>query len=226
MLTHLIANAGSSRWHGTQTARHWPVEARTRPSNSGTPTRVSACRPWPGTQICEIFFFSFCRPIFFSFAWVASCADSSYRNRRVFSVVYSPDGIRIASGSFDKTLKIWNAQTGQCVSTRGHSEYVAAISYSCLFSSVWCVLTIEHFTGLSSVFASDRMASTLLVEAGTKPSGYGRRRRAIANRRALRVSLSKKNPRTFSNNFLCACWLTWMLSGTSMPWSGAPTASL
>jgi WD40 repeat protein len=70
-------------------------------------------------------------------------------------VVYSPDGTKIASGSYDKTLKIWNAQTGQCVSTRGHSGYVAAISYSCLFSSVRCVLTIEHRSVCSVCFRPD-----------------------------------------------------------------------
>ncbi len=36
-----------------------------------------------------------------------------------------------------------------------------------LVSNVWCVLTIEHFQGLSGVFVSVRMASTLLVEAVT-----------------------------------------------------------
>ena len=67
-------------------------------------------------------------------------------------------------------MKIWNTKTGKCDSTlSGHSRYVTAVSYSCLFSNVWCVLTIEHFTGLSTVFATARMASTLLVEAGTKP---------------------------------------------------------
>ena len=52
-------------------------------------------------------------------------------------MVYSPDGKNIASGSGDKTIKVWNAQTGQCVSTlNGHSRYVTAVSYSCLFSNV------------------------------------------------------------------------------------------
>jgi hypothetical protein len=36
-----------------------------------------------------------------------------------------------------------------------------------LVSNVWCVLTIEHFPGLSGVFVSVRMANTLLVEAVT-----------------------------------------------------------
>jgi hypothetical protein len=30
----------------------------------------------------------------------------------------------------------------------GTPRYVTAVSYSCLFSNVWCVLTIEHFTDL------------------------------------------------------------------------------
>jgi len=99
-------------------------------------------------------------------------------------VVYSPDGTKIASGSGDKTLKIWNAQTGQFVSTlSGHSKYVTAVSYSCLFSNVWCVLTIEHFTALSSVFASVQMVRKWPVEARTKPLRYGRRRLARACRR-------------------------------------------
>ena len=110
-------------------------------------------------------------------------------NGRVRSVAYSPDGKNIASGSDDKTIKVWNAQTGHCLSTlnvdsevrgisfspcgdtlavgcdngnvllvdavivvvkrslSGHSTYVTAVSYSCLFSNLWCVLTIEPFTG-------------------------------------------------------------------------------
>jgi WD40 repeat protein len=45
-------------------------------------------------------------------------------NGRVRSVAWGPDGKNIASGSDDKTIKVWNAQTGQCVSTlSGHSRW-------------------------------------------------------------------------------------------------------
>ena len=45
-------------------------------------------------------------------------------NGRVRSVAWGPDGKNIASGRDDKTIKVWNTQTGQCVSTlRGHSSW-------------------------------------------------------------------------------------------------------
>ena len=39
------------------------------------------------------------------------------RNFRVLSVAWGPDGKQIASGSVDKTIKIWDSQSGGCQST-------------------------------------------------------------------------------------------------------------
>ncbi|NET02667.1 MAG: TIR domain-containing protein [Sphaerospermopsis sp. SIO1G1] len=52
-------------------------------------------------------------------------------NYRVISVSYSPDGKTLASGSRDKTIKLWDIETGKQIRTLiGHNSYVNSISYS------------------------------------------------------------------------------------------------
>ena len=44
---------------------------------------------------------------------------------------FSPDGKRIVSGSFDKTRKVWDAQTGQeTLTLKGHEGGVWSVSFS------------------------------------------------------------------------------------------------
>ena len=100
-------------------------------------------------------------------------------NDPVSSVCFSPCGTKIVSGggfpkesggNRDFSIRIWDAETGTQIGSplSGHSGHVTSVSYSCLFSNVWCVLTFEHFTALSRVFPSVRTARRLLVAAGTK----------------------------------------------------------
>ena len=49
----------------------------------------------------------------------------------VMSVAFSPDGQRLASASADKTVKVWNAATGQKMLTlKGHTNWVHSVTFS------------------------------------------------------------------------------------------------
>jgi WD40 repeat protein len=46
-------------------------------------------------------------------------------------VSWSPDGSRIASGSDDSTVHVWDSRTGAVLSTlEGHSDRVTTVSWS------------------------------------------------------------------------------------------------
>jgi len=49
----------------------------------------------------------------------------------VNSVAFSPDGRLLASGSSDKTIKLWDVATGSEVRTlKGHTHYVLSVAFS------------------------------------------------------------------------------------------------
>jgi WD40 repeat protein/serine/threonine protein kinase len=51
--------------------------------------------------------------------------------RSVWSVAFSPDGTRLASGSLDGTVKVWDATSGKLIRTlRGHEGGIRSVAFS------------------------------------------------------------------------------------------------
>jgi WD40 repeat protein len=49
----------------------------------------------------------------------------------VTSVAFSPDGKQVVSGAYDKTVKVWDAQTGKLVRIlSGHTGFVNSVTFS------------------------------------------------------------------------------------------------
>ena len=109
----------------------------------------------------------------------------------VLSVSFNSDGTLLASGSEDKTIKLWNVATGQEIKTfYGHSGGVNSISFSPdntqiasggedTIIKLWAIVNdqrITTFSGHSSVVSSGIFSSdgTLLSRAvETKPLTFG-----------------------------------------------------
>ena len=49
----------------------------------------------------------------------------------VSAVMFSPDGQRVASASYDGTVRLWESATGALLNTlEGHSDLVSAVIFS------------------------------------------------------------------------------------------------
>ena len=78
----------------------------------------------------------------------------------VLSVAFSPDGTRLATGSFDNTARLWDASTGKELAVlKGHESYVLSVAFrrgkgashqiwvSCQILQFWWLAPFSRNTG-------------------------------------------------------------------------------
>src|SRR3954451_14694708 len=63
--------------------------------------------------------------------WSACLQTLEAHSGSVNSVAFSGDSTRLASASYDRTVKIWDASSGKCLQTlEGHSSSVYLVAFS------------------------------------------------------------------------------------------------
>ena len=90
----------------------------------------------------------------------------------VVSVVFSPDSRRLATASFDRTMKLWDMQTGQDVFTlRGHTAGVVSLA----FSPDGNQIVTGRIDSTARVWNATPLASNVIAEHDARYRGRSRR---------------------------------------------------
>ena len=61
-----------------------------------------------------------------------SLVHTFHHTNAVYCVAFSPDGTQIVSGSLDKTIRVWNVETGAAVGEplMGHTNRISSVAFS------------------------------------------------------------------------------------------------
>src|SRR5258706_13039020 len=108
------------------------------PVSLSTPHIYISGRPFLPTQspLSKIFNSEFTRAIKMRVgsqsSWPAPPIEWTGHAESIMSVIYSPNGARVVTGSYDKTIRIWDAESGATVGEplTGHNGTVYSVAYS------------------------------------------------------------------------------------------------